>query len=77
MTTGSRFLGVSFKHISAKFADVLNNAPLVIAKGQANFESLEQEKMARDRIFFLLKIKCDEVSKTAGVQMGDLAFFTV
>ena len=77
MTTGSRFLGVSFKHISRKFADVLNNAPLVIAKGQANFESLEQEKMARDRIFFLLKIKCDEVSKTAGVQMGDLAFFTV
>ena len=77
ITTGSRFMGVSFRHISPEFADKLYNAPLVIAKGQANFESLEQEEIAKDRIFFLLKIKCDEVAKAAGAPMGELVFFTV
>jgi hypothetical protein len=33
--------------------------------------------MARDRIFFLLKIKCDEVAKAAGAALGDVVFFTV
>jgi hypothetical protein len=76
ITTGSRFLGVSFKHISREFADALYKAPLIISKGQANFESLEQEDIARDRIFFLLKIKCDEVAKTARAVLGDVVFFT-
>jgi len=77
ITTGSRFLGVSFKHMSQEFADALYKAPLIISKGQANFESLEQHEMARDRIFFLLKIKCDEVAKAAGAALGDVVFFTV
>ncbi|MFS8501659.1 MAG: ARMT1-like domain-containing protein [Caldicoprobacter sp.] len=76
ITTGSRFLGVSFKHMSQEFADALYKAPLIISKGQANFESLEQQEMARDRIFFLLKIKCDEVAKAAGAGLGDVVFFT-
>ncbi|SFQ39371.1 damage-control phosphatase ARMT1 family protein [Caldicoprobacter faecalis] len=77
ITTGSRFLGVSFKHMSQEFADALNKAPLIISKGQANFESLEQHEMAQDRVFFLLKIKCDEVAKAAGAALGDVVFFTV
>lgn len=77
MTTGSQFLGISFKHMSQEFADALNEAPLVIAKGQANFESLEQHETAKDRVFFLLKIKCDEVARAAGIALNDVAFFTV
>ncbi len=77
ITTGSQFLGISFKHMSREFADALNRAPLIISKGQANFESLEQHEMARDRVFFLLKIKCDEVARAAGAALGDVVFFTV
>lgn len=77
ITTGSRFLGISFNHMSQEFADALNKAPLIISKGQANFESLEQYDMARGRVFFLLKIKCDEVAKVAGVALDDVVFFTV
>jgi len=77
ITTGSRFMGVCFNHVSQEFADILYNAPLVIAKGQANFESLEQEEMARGKVYFLLKIKCDEVAKAADVRLGDLVFFAV
>lgn len=76
ITTGSRFLGVSFKHMSPEFASALNRAPLIISKGQANFESLEQYEPARGRVFFLLKIKCEEVAKAAGARLGDLVFFT-
>ncbi|MBM7583165.1 uncharacterized protein with ATP-grasp and redox domains [Caldicoprobacter guelmensis] len=75
ITSGSRFLGISFKHMSRELADALYKAPLVISKGQANFESLEQHEMARDRVFFLLKIKCDEVAKAAGAALGDVVFF--
>jgi len=70
-------MGVCFNHVSQEFADILYNAPLVIAKGQANFESLEQEEMARGKVYFLLKIKCDEVAKAADVRLGDLVFFAV
>lgn len=76
LTTGSRFLGISFKHMSRELADALYKAPLIISKGQANFESLEQHEMARGRVFFLLKIKCDEVAKAAGAALGDVVFFT-
>lgn len=75
ITSGSRFLGISFKYMSRELVDALYKAPLVISKGQANFESLEQHEMARDRVFFLLKIKCDEVAKAAGVALGDVVFF--
>lgn len=77
ITSGSNYLGVCFDHMSKEFADALFNAELIIGKGQANFESLEQEKIAQDRIFFLLKIKCEEVSKVAGAEFEELAFFTV
>jgi uncharacterized protein with ATP-grasp and redox domains len=76
VSTGSNYLGVHLESSSKEFLDLLKEAPLIIGKGHANFETLEDADFARERIFFLLKIKCDVVGKTAGANLGDLVFFT-
>lgn len=73
---GTNHLGTCLDTVSAEFLQEFDNAKLMIAKGQANFENLEQELRARDRIFFMLKIKCEEVGRVAGAQHGDVVFFT-
>lgn len=76
ITTGSNYLGVPIQKVSGEVGRLLKESGLVISKGQANFESLEHEKMAEGRIFFLLKIKCECVAKVAGANFGDVVFFT-
>ncbi|MTI79933.1 MAG: DUF89 family protein [Firmicutes bacterium] len=76
ITTGSNYLGVPLKKVSNQFNEMLNNTDLVISKGQANFESLEHEELAKDKVFFLLKIKCEGVGKVAEADFGDVVFFT-
>lgn len=76
ISTGSNYLGAPLNRISAEARSALEQAGLVISKGQANFESLEHEAMARDRIFFLLKIKCECVGKAVGAALGDIVFFS-
>lgn len=76
ITTGSSYLGMPLNKISKQVRELLADTNLVISKGQANFESLEQEELAKDRIFFLLKIKCEGVSQVAGADLGDVVFFT-
>jgi uncharacterized protein with ATP-grasp and redox domains len=75
-TTGSNYLGALLHRVSAEARTLIEEWPLVISKGQANFETLEHEEIARGRIFFLLKIKCDSVGKVAGASFGDIVFFT-
>jgi hypothetical protein len=76
ITCGSNFLGTCLKTVSAPFLKLFKESRLVIAKGQANFETLEQEDSAEDRIFFLLKMKCEYVARAAGARFGDVVFFT-
>ena len=45
-----------------------NRADIVIAKGQANFESLNT---AAREIYFLTQIKCSVIAKAYGYQVGD------
>ncbi|AEF94227.1 protein of unknown function DUF89 [Desulfotomaculum nigrificans CO-1-SRB] len=75
ITTGSNYLGAPLNRVSPTLLNLLQQAKLVISKGQANFESLEQEEIAKNKIFFLLKIKCDGVGRVAGAKLGDVAFF--
>ncbi len=67
--TGSRYLGVDLKTVSAEFRESYYQADLVIAKGHANFESLVEE--GRDG-FYLLAAKCELVAERLGVKPGDL-----
>jgi uncharacterized protein with ATP-grasp and redox domains len=56
--------------------ELFEESSLVISKGQANFETLEHEELARDKIFFLLKIKCLCVGQVAEAKLDEIVFFT-
>lgn len=75
--TGSGFLGVNPADSSDEFLNLLNNADLIISKGQANFESLDDYPGASGRIFFILKIKCEGIADIIkGSRYGDSVFYT-
>lgn len=69
MSSGSNAPGTLLKDCSPKFLQKFYNAPLIIAKGQANYETLSQ---ARAPVFFLLKIKCPVIAKDMGLAMGSI-----
>jgi uncharacterized protein with ATP-grasp and redox domains len=48
--------------------DIFNQADVILSKGQANYETLSGIK--DDRIFFLLRAKCDVIANKAGVPKG-------
>ncbi|OPJ62395.1 damage-control phosphatase ARMT1 family protein [Clostridium oryzae] len=73
--SGSSYLGTPLTKISNEFKDIMYNAPVIISKGQANYESLSEEKTLLDKIFFLLKIKCECVGTDANAPFGEMVFF--
>jgi len=58
------------KHCSAEFMEAYNNADIIIAKGQGNFEGLMDEK--KENLFFMLMAKCDPIAGMLGVTKGDM-----
>lgn len=74
VTNGCNYLGTEWKYVSQEFKDEFNKAGAVIAKGQANFETLEGTETAGDKTFFLLRIKCECVGECAGAPYGSLVF---
>lgn len=76
LTTGSPYLGLPLTKIPDEVRELLEQSDLVISKGQANFETLEHEELAKDKIFFLLKIKCSCVGRAAEAKLDDIVFFT-
>ena len=69
--TGNGFLGVEWELCSQEFKKAYNEADLVLAKGQANYESLESQPHAADKTYFLLRAKCPIVAEHLGVNLGD------
>ena len=55
---------------SREFMELYEAAPLVIAKGQANYESLSDQG---PRVFCLLQIKCPVISGDIGAPVGGIA----
>jgi hypothetical protein len=70
VTTGSNYLGVIPEFCSAELCSLLETCDLALAKGQANYESLEGTALAGDRTFFLLRAKCPCVASHLGVECG-------
>ena len=64
MSTGSDAAGTLLETCSAAFREVFRDAPLIIAKGQANYECLSE---SGPRVFFLLQAKCPVLARDAGV----------
>jgi len=64
---GSDAPGTILSDCSAGFRQRYERADLVIAKGQGNFETLNEE---RKNIFFLFKVKCPVIAARAGQNLG-------
>jgi uncharacterized protein with ATP-grasp and redox domains len=65
--TGSSSLGVVFEECSPEFLDVFGNAGVVLSKGQANYETLDEVQRP---VFFILRAKCPIVARELGVPAG-------
>ena len=68
---GSDAPGTILKECSKKFKQRFENADLIIAKGQGNYETLSDIK--KD-IFFILKAKCPVIAHHIGCEVGSLVF---
>ena len=67
ISSGSPAPGTPLAMCSDEFRELFAAAPVIIAKGQGNFETLNRED--RD-IFFLFMAKCPVISREAGVPVG-------
>jgi hypothetical protein len=66
---GSNAPGTILELCSPAFRERFKTSELVIAKGQANYETLsETDKNA----FFMLKVKCSVIARDIGCQLGDM-----
>ena len=66
---GSRSPGTVLSQASDEFLDYFNKADLVLSKGQANFETLDDQG---SKVFFLMRIKCPLISREIGAPIGSL-----
>ena len=66
---GSQAPGTLLDRCSAAFRERFHRATLVIAKGQANYETLSDSPAP---IFFLLQAKCGVIAGDLGVKVGDI-----
>ncbi len=69
---GTAIPGTVLERCSSEFIQVFNDADLIIAKGQGNYETLPRDDK---RIFFLFKAKCRVVAAAAGCKLGDMVVF--
>lgn len=68
-TTGQGVLGVT-REASPGFWSAFRAAGVVLSKGHANFESLDDQ--AHPGLFFLLTVKCQVVGDVLGCSVGDV-----
>lgn len=69
---GDYSLGTILHRVSPKFLDIYHQADVIIAKGQANYESLSEEVK---NIYFLLMVKCHVIADDIGADEKSLVCF--
>ncbi len=69
ISSGCSAPGTVMDQCTPEFLDLFRKAPVIISKGQGNYETLSDVDAP---IFFLLKAKCDVVAGHLGVKKGDL-----
>ncbi len=67
--TGNDWAGVIEEKCSEEMKGHLRKADIIIAKGQANYETLTETSYP---VFYTLKAKCPPVANHLGVKVGDL-----
>jgi uncharacterized protein with ATP-grasp and redox domains len=68
VSNGSDAPATILSQCSAELQQLYRSADIIIAKGQGNYESLEDEA---GNIFFMLRAKCPLVARSLGVNVGD------
>lgn len=68
ISNGSDAPGTVLAECSAEFKQAYNNADIVIAKGQGNYETLSS--VDNKRIFNLLQVKCPIIARDIGCPVG-------
>lgn len=68
ITNGSDAPGTILSQCSDTMLDYYNSADLIVAKGQGNYESLNDRN---EDIFFLLKVKCPVIARSSGYALGE------
>jgi len=69
ISNGADAAGTVLNLCSREFLEIYHEAPLIISKGQGNFETLSEEKAP---IFFLLKVKCPVIARDIGCKVKDM-----
>jgi uncharacterized protein with ATP-grasp and redox domains len=69
VSNGSPMIGTDLDTCSQELRGLFLQADLIVSKGQANFETLDETSRP---ILFVLKAKCPEVGRELGVAMGDV-----
>lgn len=67
---GSNAPGTILELCSERFKEVFEKADLILAKGQANYETLSD--IQYKEIFFLLKVKCPIIARDINCTQGDI-----
>ena len=66
---GSDAPGIILEDCSQDFRNRFEEADLIIAKGQGNYETLSE---INKKIFFILKAKCPVIAKDLGCEIGEM-----
>ena len=69
---GSDYPGTVLTACSQTFLDIYKRADIVVAKGQGNYETLNDVDKP---IVFLLKVKCPVIARDVKKQVGDLVIY--
>jgi len=69
ISNGGDAAGTVLNLCSREFLEIYHEAPLIISKGQGNFETLSSE---RTPIFFLFKVKCPMIARDIGCKVKDM-----
>lgn len=69
ISNGDRSQGTVLSRVSEEFRAVYDTADVIISKGQANFESLSEEK---GNVYFLMMVKCGVIAGYTCVPEGSL-----
>ncbi len=72
ISNGDDTPGTLLENVSPEFRKRFQEADLIIAKGQGNYESLSD---CDRKIYFLLMTKCEHVANHVGVHKGDFIVF--
>lgn len=70
--SGAGLLGVPKDFVSEQVKNLISTADVIISKGQANFETVDDFEEVQTNVFYLLKIKCEYLAKKLKFKQGSL-----